>query len=88
MNWRGRPLTSHEVIVELIGSTSTSTGLQVHAELDIGLYATGIKISDKQFSLLKKQQIQMHNFHSDWNLWNSLPRLASSARLLRRLTEG
>jgi len=67
MNWRGRPLTSHEVIVELIGSTRTRTGLQVHAELDPGFYATGIKISDKQFSALKQQQIRQHSFHGDWN---------------------
>src|SRR5437879_8543035 len=40
MNWRGRPLTSHEVIVDHIGSTRTRTGLQVHAELDAGFYAT------------------------------------------------
>ena len=67
MNWRGRPLTSHEVIVDLIGSTRTRTGLQVHAELDAGFYATGIKISDKRFSVLKQQQIRQHNFHGDWN---------------------
>jgi Rhodopirellula transposase DDE domain len=41
MNWRGRPLTSHEVIVELIGATTTQTGLRVHAELDQGTYPAG-----------------------------------------------
>jgi len=67
MNWPGRPLTSHEVIVELIGSTRTRAGLQVHAELDAGFYATGIRISDKPFSALKQQQIRQHSIHGDWN---------------------
>jgi len=67
MNWRGRPLTSLEVIVELIGSTKTRNGLHVHAELDDGFYATGIKISDSQFSNLQHQQIRKHDFHGDWN---------------------
>ena len=46
MNWRGRPLTSHEVIVQTIAATTTRTGLTVHAELDTGTYPTGIKIPD------------------------------------------
>src|SRR5437867_5277075 len=44
-NWRGRPLTSHEVVVELIGATTTRTGLRVHAEADTNAYPTGIKVS-------------------------------------------
>ena len=48
MNWRGRPLTSHEVIVQTIAATTTRTGLTVHAELDHADYPTGIKITDKQ----------------------------------------
>ena len=48
MNWRGRPLTSHEVIVDLIGATTTSTGLKVRAELDQGYYPEGVKISKKR----------------------------------------
>lgn len=43
MNWRGRPLTSHDVIVNSIAATTTRTGLEVHAELDPGTYDTGIK---------------------------------------------
>jgi hypothetical protein len=43
MNWRGRPLTSHEVLVELIGATTTRTGLRVRAELDRGRYPLGGK---------------------------------------------
>ena len=46
MNWRGRPLTSHEVIVDLIAATTTRTGLSVHAELDTASYPHGIKITD------------------------------------------
>ena len=52
MNWRGRPLTSHEVIVKTIAATTTSTGLTVHAELDTSNYPTGIKITDKQMNAL------------------------------------
>ena len=48
MNWRGRPLTSHEVIVQTIAATTTGTGLRVRAELDTGAYDTGIKVSDRQ----------------------------------------
>ena len=48
MNWRGRPLTSHETIVQLIGATTTNTGLTVTAALDTGSYPTGIKISDRE----------------------------------------
>ena len=47
MNWRGRPLTSHEVIVDTIAATTTATGLTVHADLDTGAYPTGIKIPDR-----------------------------------------
>jgi DDE family transposase len=46
MNWRGGPLTSHEVIVRAIAATTTRTGLRVHAELDPGSYDTGIQVSD------------------------------------------
>ena len=48
MNWRGRPLTSHDVIVNTIAATTTSAGLSVHAELDTGTYPSGIKIPYKQ----------------------------------------
>jgi Rhodopirellula transposase DDE domain len=49
MNWRGRPLVSHEVIVELIGATTTHTGLRVRAELDRGRYPLGVKVSDEDW---------------------------------------
>ena len=63
-NWRGRPLTSHQVIVDLIANTTTQTGLRVHARLDHGYYPTGIKITDKQLAAVP---ITKHDFHGDWN---------------------
>jgi transposase len=64
MNWRGRPLTSHEVIVQTIAATTTGTGLRVHAELDTSTYDTGIKISDRQMEALP---LSRHDWHGDWN---------------------
>jgi transposase len=64
MNWRGRPLTSHEVIVQAIAATTTRTGLQVRAELDTSDYATGVKISDAQMDALP---LTRHDWHGDWN---------------------
>ena len=64
MNWRGRPLTSHEVIVQTIAATTTRTGLRVRAELDTGAYDTGIKVSDRQMDALP---LTRHDWHGDWN---------------------
>jgi Rhodopirellula transposase DDE domain len=64
MNWRGRPLTSYQTIVDLIGSTTTKTGLTIRAGLDHNAYETGITITDKHF---KSLPIQRHEFHPDWN---------------------
>ncbi len=64
MNWRGRPLTSHEVIVQTIAATTTRTGLRVRAELDTGSYPTGIQVSDEQMNTLP---ITRHAWHGDWN---------------------
>ena len=64
MNWRGRPLTSHQVIVQTIAATTTATGLTVHAELDTGSYPTGAKVSDAQMSALP---LDRHDWHGDWN---------------------
>jgi len=64
MNWRGRPLTSHEVIVNTIAATTTSTGLTVHAELDTSAYPAGIQISDAQMAALP---LTRHHWHGDWN---------------------
>ncbi len=64
LNWRGRPLISHEVIVALIGSTTTTTGLQVRAELDTGLYPTKVKVSDAELATVR---LSTHSFHGEWN---------------------
>ncbi|MCK4784133.1 MAG: ISAzo13 family transposase, partial [Desulfobacteraceae bacterium] len=63
-NWRGRPLTSHEVIVNLIANTTTDTGLKIQAALDSREYPTGIKVSDQA---MKELQIKKHKFHGEWN---------------------
>lgn len=63
-NWRGRPLTSHEVIVNLIANTKTETGLKINAILDLKKYPTGIKISDKT---MKKLRLKKDEFHGEWN---------------------
>lgn len=68
MNWRGRPLTSHEVIVNSIAATTTRTGLTVHAELDTDTYPTGVKIPDTQMKTLHDSGVlQRHNWHPEWN---------------------
>jgi transposase len=64
MNWRGRPLTSHEVIVQTIAATTTRTGLRVRAELDDSPYETGVKVSDRQMDALP---LTRHDWHGDWN---------------------
>jgi hypothetical protein len=64
-NWRGRPLTSHQAVVELISATTTSTGLTVTAELDTSEYPTGLLYTKKQVNALP---IDYHGFHDDWNL--------------------
>ena len=60
MNWRGKPLISHEVMVSLIASTTTKTGLKVHAELDRGLYPTGRAVSKKEMSEVNMVMIGPH----------------------------
>jgi hypothetical protein len=64
MNWRGRPLVSHEVIVDLIGATTTRTGLRVHAELDRGSYPTGVRVSDAELAAVP---LNRHDWHGEWN---------------------
>lgn len=63
-NWRGRPLVSHEVIVNLIGGTTTRNGLNIKAKLSTKKYETGIKISNEDFARIK---IKPKQFHGDWN---------------------
>jgi len=64
INWRGRPLTSHEVIVEVIANTRTQTGLIVRAELDTNAYPIGVKVTDKQ---LQTVNVRRAKFHGEWN---------------------
>jgi hypothetical protein len=59
-NWRGRPLTSYEVIVNLISNTTTKTGLIVRAALDTGAYETGIEISDEQLARVHLTRAKFH----------------------------
>jgi hypothetical protein len=63
-NWRGRPLTSYEAIVNLIGNTTTTTGLTVRAALDTTQYDTGIKVSDEELARVKCTPAK---FHGEWN---------------------
>jgi len=67
VNWRGRPLTSYETVLELIGATTTRTGLTVTASRDTGTYPAGEKISDKDMRQLEKTRITRHDWHPDWN---------------------
>jgi len=64
MNWRGKPLTTHEVIVNLIANTTTAEGLKVKCQLDKNVYQTGIKISKNEMS---KINIHVDAFHGEWN---------------------
>ena len=63
-NWRGRPLVSHGVVVNLIGSTTTRTGLRVEADLDTNYYATGIKVTDEELGAV---HLKRDKFHGNWN---------------------
>lgn len=63
-NWRGRPLVSHEVIINLIANTTTRAGLRIRAGLDRGTYPAGIKVTDDQFDAL---HLKLAKFHGDWN---------------------
>lgn len=64
-NWRGRPLTSREVIVNLIGNTTTEAGLTIQAELDENTYPVGIKVSDKDLKGINLYPAKFHG--NDWN---------------------
>ena len=64
LNWRGQPLTSHEVIVNLIANTTTQQGLYIEAELDPNRYPTGIVVTDQE---LARINLKRADFHGDWN---------------------
>ena len=63
-NWRGRPLLSWEVVVNLIGNTTTAGGLKIHAQLDENTYTPGIKVSDQELAELA---LEREAFHGEWN---------------------
>src|SRR3954449_6553254 len=63
-NWRGKPLVSHQVIVQLIGATTTQTGLTVRCEIDASRYPKGIKVTDAEMAELA---IERDPFHGEWN---------------------
>lgn len=63
-NWRGRPLTSHEVIVNLIANTTTDAGLKIQAALDTQEYPTGIKLTKQEMATINLEQ---NSFHGEWN---------------------
>nr|MBS0020489.1 ISAzo13 family transposase [Gammaproteobacteria bacterium] len=64
LNWRGQPLVSHEVIVNLIGTTSTRRGLTIQTELDTATYPKGVKVTDDD---LNKVNLTRASFHGEWN---------------------
>ena len=69
-NWRGKPLVSHEVVVNLIGATTTRTGLRVRSELDTNQYPTGRIVSDQELEAI---YLRKDSFHGEWN-YSLLPR--------------
>ena len=64
INWRGKPLTSYQTIVELVAGTTTETGLRVHAEWDQGYYPTGTQITDTELAAIP---LTGHDWHPEWN---------------------
>ena len=75
-NWRGKPLISHQVIVQLIGATTTKAGLKVRCQLDPMTYPAGIKVSDDELAAVN---ITRHDFHGEWNYT-----ISPKARALQR----
>jgi len=63
-NWRGKPLVSHEVIVNLIAATTTQTGLTVRCQLDTDPYPAGLKVSDQEMADIR---LRPDDFHGEWN---------------------
>ncbi len=64
VNWRGRPLTDYQVVIETIAATTTSTGLTVEAVLDEGTYPTGLRVTNAQ---MKAIPLTPQHFHGEWN---------------------
>src|ERR1022692_4749994 len=88
-NWRGRPLVSHEVIIQLIANTTTKSGLKIRAELDPRRYPTGTQVSDAELASLN---LKRSDFHGEWN-YTLMPPLKEISqfivtRLLRKPLAG
>ena len=64
MNWRGKPLVSLATVVNLIGATTTASGLRVRSEIDTRSYPQGVKVTDEH---MKNINLSRHEFHGDWN---------------------
>ena len=64
MNWRGKPLVSLATVVNLIGATTTRSGLRVRSEIDTRSYPQGVKVTDEQ---MQRINLSRHEFHGDWN---------------------
>jgi hypothetical protein len=76
MNWRGRPLLSHQTVVNLIAATRTRSGLKVRSRLDQTPYPAGIEVTDSE---MKRIELRAHAFHGDWN-YTIAPRVPRSVR--------
>lgn len=63
-SWRGRPLVSHQAIVEPIAATKTRAGLAVRSEIDPNLYPAGVKVADQEMTTIN---IHRHDFHGEWS---------------------
>ena len=63
-NWRGKPLVSYQTIVQLIGSTTTRTGLNIKCAIDTNTYPAGVKVSNEDMAAIN---ITPHEFHGEWN---------------------
>jgi hypothetical protein len=64
INWRAKPLTSYQVMIDLIAATTTRTGLKIYARLDDSEYETKLKVSDEALAAV---QVEPHTFHPEWN---------------------
>jgi len=70
VNWRGRPLVSHEVVVQLVGATTTRAGLTVNTKLDKRQYQTKVKMTAEEMASVN---FEPHEFHEEWNYTISRP---------------
>ncbi len=89
-NRRGRRVESHEVVIETIRAVTTTTGLRVHADLDLGTYPRSIKVSDQDMKTLETAGIlTRHKFHGDWNYTiNANPATRPTALVISSVPNG